>query len=69
MKNIVLTVIIVLLLLFALSNLGAFIAQSDFWQSRYGMYSTGLQMEFAFWILMLIVVFVGVIYLWWKKAI
>jgi hypothetical protein len=69
MKKMIVPVIISLLLIFAFSNLAVFVSQMDFWQQRYGMYSTGLQIEMMFWVLMFVAVIIGVIYLWWKKAI
>jgi hypothetical protein len=69
MKKLIIPVIIVLLLIYAFSNLAVFVSQMDFWQQRYGMYSTGQQIEMVFWALMFVTVILGVIYLWWKKAI
>jgi hypothetical protein len=69
MKKLIIPVIIVLLLIYAFSNLAVFVSQMDFWQSNYGQYSTGKQIEMAFWAFMFITVIFGVIYLWWKKAI
>jgi hypothetical protein len=68
-KKIIIAIIGVLIGLSLISNISSRIMASDMWMTNYGKYSETTQFSMLFWAFMFICVIIGVIYLWWKKAI